>query len=182
MQPVPNDGKFCALSRGKISAQSNKYFFCYSQNKFLGGSIWPPLGFTTLFEYLYITFLFFEISKNEQHHRDQWIFLVFLMYQAQKVIFFPKNFHFFWLIWLKNLKKIFKNFFKLETCDRYQTTANFVLHHVVKFQLNRISTFLLFTKQIFIFRAKNHIFIFGVWLKIDLYPLWPPNLVKNCTK
>ena len=101
------------------------------------GQFDPPLGFTISFEYLYIIFLFFEISKNEQHHRDQWIFLVFLMYQAQKVIFFPKNFHFFWLIWLKKLKKIFKNFFKLETCDRYQTTANFVLYHVVKFQLNR---------------------------------------------
>ena len=34
LRPVPNDGKFCALSRGKISAQSNKYFFCYLQNKF----------------------------------------------------------------------------------------------------------------------------------------------------
>ena len=34
LRPVPNDGKFCALSRGKISAQSNTYFFCYLQNKF----------------------------------------------------------------------------------------------------------------------------------------------------
>ena len=27
LQLVPNDSKFCALSRGKISEQSNKYFF-----------------------------------------------------------------------------------------------------------------------------------------------------------
>ena len=74
----------------------------------------------------------FDVSSSESH-------------------IFPKNFHFFWLIWLKKLKKNFKNFFKLETCDRYQTTANFVLYHVVEFQLNRISTFFAIYKTNFHF-------------------------------
>ena len=34
LRPVPNDGKFCALSRGKISAQSNKYFFAIYKTNF----------------------------------------------------------------------------------------------------------------------------------------------------
>ena len=64
---------------------------------------------------------------------------------------------------MKKLKKNnFENNFKLESCDRYQTTANFVFYHVVKFQLNQISTFFAIYKANFHFRAKIHIFIFGV--------------------
>ena len=90
--------------------------------------------------YIYNFFIFWNFKKRTT---PSWSmnFLVLLMYQAQNSYFFPKIFIFFWLIWLKNLKRNFEKFYKLETCNWYQTTANFMIYHAVRFQVNRICTF-----------------------------------------
>ena len=137
----------------QLNRISTFFPICISRLDRLGQFDPPPLGFTISFEYLYITFFIFWDFKKRTTASWSVNFSRFFYVSSSKSHIFPKNFHFFWLIWLKSLKVIFKNFFKLETCDRYQTTANFVLHHVVKFQLNRISTFFAIYKTHFHFRA-----------------------------
>ena len=124
------------------------------------GHFGPPLGFTISFEYLYITFLFLRFQKKEHHHCNLWIFLEFLIYQAQNSYFSKKIIFLTDLI--KKFEKKIKKFFKLETCDRYQTTANFVLYHVVKCQLNRISRFYYLQNKFSFLGLKSHIHFWGM--------------------
>lgn len=51
-------------------------------------------------------------------------------------------------------------FFNLETCNRYQTIANFKFYHVVKFQVSRICTFSAINDIRFCFHCvKSHFWV-----------------------
>ena len=88
-------------------------------------------------------------------------------------------FIFSWWNQLKILNKNIKNFFEPETFDRYQTMANFMFYHKVKFQVIRICTFSAINDTNFHFYLVKSHFQFWGMAKNDLYTLGPPNLVKN---
>ena len=155
MRPVPNDGKFSALSRGKISEQSNKYFFLLFTKfwKILVGSILPPLGlyrYHIIRKYIYNFFIFWDFKKRTT---PSWSvnFSRFFDVSSSKSHIFSQKFSFFLTDLTKKFEKNFQKFVQARDLRPVQTTANFVLYHVVKFQLNRISTFFAIYKTNFHF-------------------------------
>ena len=115
MRLVPNDGKFCALSRGKISEQSNKYFFCYLQNfeKFwLGQFCPPPLGlyrYHIIRKYIYNFFIFWDFKKRTTPSWSVNFSRSFDVSSSESHIFSQK-FSFFLTDLTKKIEKNFQNF------------------------------------------------------------------------
>ena len=112
------------------------------------GSPWVPPFHSNIFMQL-----FFNFWDSKKRTTASWSvnFSRYFDVSSSKFIFFPKNFHFFLTDLIKKFEKNSKTFFKLKTCNWYLTPANFVLYHVVKFQLNWINTFFAIYKRKFHF-------------------------------